>query len=100
MVETAGRGLPLPAVKVADEITEWLDGRPRMGLDVNGIPLILHIPGWLKEKSLVGKPVGDSSIGSPVSTTGELQRNMLQNGGGDSPDHRGWSGQKLPKSQD
>jgi hypothetical protein len=34
-------------------VTEWLDGVPRLGVDDNDIPMILHIPGWQGRKSLV-----------------------------------------------
>lgn len=34
--------------------TRWLDDRPRLAVDRNGIPIILHIPNWHRKKSLVG----------------------------------------------
>ncbi|KAF9779911.1 hypothetical protein BJ322DRAFT_1012744, partial [Thelephora terrestris] len=32
--------------------TRWLDDRPRLAVDRNGIPIILHIPNWHRKKSL------------------------------------------------
>lgn len=44
---------PQPANHQPTHTTEWLDEEPRLAVDKNGIPLVLHIPGWQKEKALV-----------------------------------------------
>jgi hypothetical protein len=52
-VEAAYGGVPPPATRTPESVTNWLDDRPRMGLDTNGIPIVLHIPGWQRGKALV-----------------------------------------------
>lgn len=48
-----GNKAPLPKTRVPASVTEWLDELPRIAVDANGLPIVLHIPQWQKEKSLV-----------------------------------------------
>jgi hypothetical protein len=57
LVERAYSGVPSHPVRVPESVTNWLDDYPRMALDVHGTPLVLHIPGWQRGKSLVCKLV-------------------------------------------
>lgn len=52
-VDSAYGNAPRPATRVPELVTNWLDGLPRIAVDVNDIPIVLHIPQWQKEKSLV-----------------------------------------------
>jgi hypothetical protein len=43
-----------PTITEPESTTEWLDGvTPRLAVDKNDMPIVLHIPGWQKKKSLV-----------------------------------------------
>lgn len=48
---------PQPPNRKPEVVTEWLDDVPRLAVDRNGDSLILHIPGWQREKALVSDAV-------------------------------------------
>jgi hypothetical protein len=48
-----------------------------MALDANGVPLILHIPAWQKEKSLVFDYMWHSLTIYSSFTTGDFQPHVL-----------------------
>jgi hypothetical protein len=52
-VDHAYGDAPRPVNRVPETVTEWMDGEPRLGVDCNDLPIILHIPGWQKDKALV-----------------------------------------------
>ena len=45
---------PKPDLREPEDVTEWPDGVHRLGVDRNDIPIILHLPNWHREQSLVG----------------------------------------------
>jgi hypothetical protein len=85
-------------VNVPESITEWLDEHPRIALDAEGIPLVLHIPQWQSRSSLVCEFVSLFNELIKSITTGHLRSNMSPAGGRYTPLNRGWSRQKLQKS--
>ena len=53
-VDAAYGDAPPPTHLEPKSVTEWLDDTPRLAIDGNNIPLVLHIPNWQREKGLVG----------------------------------------------
>ncbi|KAF9782047.1 hypothetical protein BJ322DRAFT_1110928 [Thelephora terrestris] len=51
-VEAASGKGPPPCNLVLELETAWLDDKPRLAVDKNGIPIVLHIPCWQRTKSL------------------------------------------------
>ena len=45
---------PRPVHFVPESVTNWLDDAPRLAVDKNNIPIVLHIPRWQRAKALVG----------------------------------------------
>ena len=74
LVESAYGNITPPVVRVPESVTNWLDERPRMALDAKGVPLVLHIPMWQRETSLVCKLVRSfKNVLLICSTKGYLQ---------------------------
>ena len=48
---------PWPVNSVPESVTEWLDEMPRLAVDRDNIPIVLHIPNWQREKALVSDVV-------------------------------------------
>ena len=42
-----------PLNRAPETVTEWLDDLPRLAVDRDGVPIVLHIPRWQRAKSLV-----------------------------------------------
>jgi hypothetical protein len=42
-----------PDDPVPESFVSWMDNTPRIAVDKNGIPLVLHIPGWQSQQALV-----------------------------------------------
>jgi hypothetical protein len=56
-VDAAYGDVPQPATTVPESITNWLDDLPRIGVDAQGVPIVLHIPNWQKKTSLVRESI-------------------------------------------